>query len=101
MGPIFRYVAHFIEHSVENWKPVTFRKNFIQSEKLTVNFRLESDFLHSFSLCRTKNVAQWPILLSKKSPPGCAKLENFGFGKQMVDCQPSNEYPKHMFFMEN
>lgn len=27
--------------------------------------------------------------LSKKPPLGCAKLTNFGFGKQVVDCQPS------------
>ena len=27
--------------------------------------------------------------LSKMPPPGCTKLENFGFGKHVVDCQPS------------
>ena len=40
-----------------------------------------------------QNIAQRSIFLekklSKKRPPGCAKLENFGFGKQVVDCQPS------------
>ena len=75
-------------------KPVTFRMYFIQSEKPTVSFRLESDFLLSFPLCQTKYVAQRP----KKPPPRCAKLENFGSRKQMVDCQPSNKYSQHMMF---
>ena len=64
MGPIFRYIAHFIEQvQLQNWKSVAFQTY----------------------------VSQQPILLEKtlkKPPTGCAKLENFGFGKQVVDCQP-------------
>ena len=71
----------------------------IQSEKPAVNFRLESDFLLSFSLCGTKNVAQPPILLEKKKkklsekpPPGI-----LGSGNRWFDCKLSNGYPQHMF----
>ena len=63
---LFFYVAHFIKLSVENWKPVVFQAYFIRSEELTVNFWLELDFLLSFSLCQTENVAQGPIIGKKK-----------------------------------
>ena len=51
----------------QNCKPVAFRLYFIQSEKPTVNFRLESDFLLSVLLCRPENVGERSILPEKQN----------------------------------
>ena len=91
MGPIFRYVTHIIKRSVAKWKPVALQMYFIQSEKLTVNLRIRfPTFLFTLSnrKCRTIANITWKKL-SKKPPPVCNKLENFGFWKQVLDCQPS------------
>ena len=50
MGPTFRYVAHFIERSAENWKSVAFQTYFIQSEsqQWTSNWNRISYFLFHF-----------------------------------------------------
>ena len=106
MGPVLDMFPILSSSQLKTVKLVAFRTYFIQSEEPTVNFRLESDFLFSFSLCQTKNVTKRPghqyyseKKTQKKPPPVWAKPENFGFGKQVVDCQPSNAFPQHRCFL--
>ena len=75
---------------LQNCKPVAFRLYFIQSEKPTVNFRLESGVLLSFSLCRTENVAQRSKLLESHLQ-GALSLKIFGPGNCLLIVDPCHQ----------
>ena len=66
---------------LQNCKQVAFRLYFIQSEKPTVNFRLESDFPLSVLKCLERSILPGKKKLSKKPPTGCTKLKKFVSGE--------------------
>ena len=88
MDPIFRYMAHFIERLVPVLEtsriPIVFHPIRKAGNALPIVIAFPT-----FSFKMSHNGQYYLKKLSKKPPPGCAKLTNFGFGKQVVDCQPS------------
>ena len=84
MDPNFRYVAHFIERLVllleTSRIPIVFHpiRNADNALPIEIAFLI-------FFFKMSHNGQYYLKKLSKKPPPGCAKLINFGFGKQVVD----------------
>ena len=62
MGPIFRYVAHFMEYSVAKQETSRLPIVFHPIRKIDSELTMKLLVLLSFLLCRTENVTQRPII---------------------------------------
>ena len=72
---------------LQNCKQVAFRLYFIQSEKPTVNLRLESDFPLSVLKCLERSILPGKKNFQKSHLQGALSLKSLCPGKQVVDRQ--------------
>ena len=78
-------------------KKESFRFSASQSRKPTT--LCENMFLHFRFAIMSHNTSYYLKKLSKKPPPGCAKLENFRFGRRVAQYEPSPAKSAEQFRM--